>query len=107
MAKLMQSARLTQIARMETIIVYTQPLDTAALRVAAAKRWSLLTLADRGWPYNHYHGRRVDFCEGGEELVCVWFVWEDCKGECFTFIGKASTIATREELNPSLTVSLA
>ena len=39
MTKLMQSARLTQIARMDTIIVYTQPLDTAALRVAAAKRW--------------------------------------------------------------------
>ena len=44
MTKLMQTARLTQIARMDTIkgrvIVYTQPLDTAAFRIAAAKRWS-------------------------------------------------------------------
>ena len=22
-------------------------------------------------PYNHYHGRRVDFCEGDEGFVCV------------------------------------
>ena len=44
LAKLMQTVRLTQIARMDTIegrvIVYTQPLDTAAFRIAAAKRWS-------------------------------------------------------------------
>ena len=48
MTKLMQTARLTQIARMDTIkgrvIVYTQPLNTAAFRIAAAKRWSPSTL---------------------------------------------------------------
>ena len=24
--------------------------------------------------YDHYHGRRVDFCEGGKGLVYVWFI---------------------------------
>ena len=42
-------------------------------------------------PYDHYHGRRVDFWEGGEGFVCVWFIWEDCKGECRAFAGKTST----------------
>ena len=48
LAKLMQTVRLTQIARMDTIegrvIVYTQPLDTAAFRIMAVKRWSPPTL---------------------------------------------------------------
>ena len=34
----------------------------------------------------------MDLSEGGEGLVCVWLVWEDCKGECFAFIKKASPL---------------
>ena len=54
--------------------------------------------------YDHYHGRRVDIWEGGEGLVCVWFIWEDCKCEYGAFARKASADATLEGQSPSPTI---
>ena len=39
----------------------------------------------------------MDFCEGGEGFVCFWFIWEDCKGECYTFTRKASATDTKKD----------
>ena len=44
----------------------------------------------------HVVGRRVDFFKGGEELACVWLVWEDCKGEHCTFARKLPASSTQE-----------
>ena len=82
MAKLMQTFRLTQIDPKGhyLIIVYTQSLDAAALRVADTQgsrtlfAYRLIQQHGSGHPYDHYHERRVDFCEGGGGLVCVWFI---------------------------------
>ena len=41
-------------------------------------------------------------CERGEGLVCVWFIWEDCEGECCAFTGKASVTATKKNKAPVL-----
>ena len=41
-------------------------------------------------------------CERGEGLVCIWFIWEDCKGECCAFTGKASVTATKKNKVPVL-----
>ena len=57
-------------------------------------------------PYNHYHGRRVDFCEGGEVLVYVWFIWEDCKCEYCAFAGKAPLMLPNNDKAPVLPSSL-
>ena len=85
------------------IIVYTQPLDTAALHVANTQGCETLVPAEPystphsiQQPYGHYHWRRLDFCEGDGGFVCVWFIWEDCKGECYTFTRKASATDTQE-----------
>ena len=48
----------------------------------------------------------MDFCEGGEGFVCFWFIWEDCKGECYTFTGKASATDTKKDKVPVLLSSL-
>ena len=48
----------------------------------------------------------MDFWEGGEGFVCVWFIWEDCKGECYAFTRKASTIDTKKDKVPVLLSSL-
>ena len=56
-------------------------------------------------PYKHFYERRVDFCEGGEEFVCVWFIWEDRKGEYCAFTRKASATAAQEGSSPSPTIS--
>ena len=48
----------------------------------------------------------MDFCEGGKGLVCVWFVWEDCKGECYAFTRKASATDTKKDKIPVLLSSL-
>ena len=104
MAKLMQTVRLTQIDPKGhyLITVYTQSLDVAALRVAdtqgsqALSAYRSILQLCRGQHYGHYHGRRVDFCEGGERLVCVWFIWEDCKDECCIVTRKYSATATQE-----------
>ena len=60
------------------VIVYTQPLDTAALRVADTQGGETLVPAEPcsahhsiQQPYGHYRRRRVDFCEGDEGFVCV------------------------------------
>ena len=86
------------------VIVDTQLLDTAALRVTDTQGGETLEPAEP-WlayrstqqPYGHYHGRRVDFCEGGEELVCVWLVWDDYLGECCVFSRNAPATATQAE----------
>ena len=81
-AKLMQTLQLTQIVRkghaQSCIIVYTQPLDAAALNVTNTQGCKTLESADPyaayrsiRQSYDHYHGRRVDFCEGDEGFVCV------------------------------------
>ena len=44
-------------------------------------RHCLIQQPGQQYPYS-CDGRRVDFCEGGEGLVSVWCIWEDCKGEC-------------------------
>ena len=54
--------------------------------------------------YDHYHGKRVDFCEGGEGVVCVWFIWEDRKGEYCAFTRKASATVTQEGSGPNPTI---
>ena len=57
-------------------------------------------------PYGHYHWRRLDFCEGDGGFVCVRFIWEDCKGECYTFTRKASATDTKKDKVPVLLSSL-
>ena len=86
-----------------SIIVYTQPLDAAALHIADTQGCGTLLPAEPysvphsiQQPYGHYHWRRLDFCEGDGGFVCVRFIWDDCKGECYTFTRKASAIDTQE-----------
>ena len=82
LAKLMQTVRLTEIFRRDMlkgcIIVYTQPLDAASLHVADTQGCETLVPAEPysahhsiQQPYDHYHERRGDFCEGDEGFVCV------------------------------------
>ena len=48
----------------------------------------------------------MDFREGREGFVCFWFIWEGCKGECYTFTGKASATGTKKDKVPVLLSSL-
>ena len=48
----------------------------------------------------------MDFCEGSEGLICVWFIWEGCKGECYTFTRKTSATDTKKDKVPVLLSSL-
>ena len=105
MTKLMQTVRLTQIARMDMIkgrvIVYTQPLDTAAFRIAAAKRWSPPTPSLHTVPSSSSAEDGPTATTTGGEWTSArearnWLVWDDCKGECYAFTRKASATATQE-----------
>ena len=83
------------------VFVYTQPLDAAALHVADMQGCETLAPAKSysahhpiQQPHNHYHGRRVDFCEGDEGFVCVGSSGKTAKVSAFT--RKATATDTQE-----------
>ena len=47
----------------------------------------------------------MDFCEGGEVLVYIWFIWEDFKCEYRAF-GKAPLMLPNKDKAPVLPSSL-
>ena len=57
-------------------------------------------------PYDHYHGRRVDFCEGDEGFVCVSSFRNTAKVSAMPSPEKASTIDTKKDKVPVLLSSL-
>ena len=78
------------------VIVYTKPTDAAALRVTDSQGSEMLEPTKPKSAYRSIQEPGPTTIKGGEGPVCVWFVWEDCKGECCAFIGIASVTATQE-----------
>ena len=117
MAKLMQTLQLTQIVRkghaQSCIIVYTQPLDAAALNVTNTQGCKTLESADPyaayrsiRQSYDYHHGRRVDFCDGDEGFVCVGSSGKTAKVSAMPSPEKPSPLTPKKDKVPVLLSSL-